>query len=379
MIYFDHAATTPLHTEVLESMTPFFQKNFANANSVHQLGQKSRNALDQSRLMVASILGVTPHKIIFTSGGTESNNLAIKGILDSFDSGHIILSSFEHPSVAESIKHYVQSRPSFHFSFISPDAEGFIDPKKIKAALKNDTRLICCMYANNEIGTIQSITKIGRIAEDANIAFHCDAVQAGSLDLDVTRLKVSSLSLSAHKIYGPKGVGLLYIKKGTPLVPLLNGGGQEHRRRSGTENIPGVIGFAKALESIQHNKEIYNKNIRDLRDFFITNLQQEIPHISINGSIDNRLPNNINICFHGVSAESLLLRLDMQGICVSMGSACSSGSLEASDTLLAIGLTKEDALSSLRFTFGSMNTKKEIEKCLSILVPIVKELRGEAL
>jgi cysteine desulfurase len=375
MIYFDHAATTPVKTEVLESMLPFFQDDFANANSVHQSGQSARNALDYSRLMVAGILGVSPHEIVFTSGGTESNNLAIQGMLSSFPSGHIILSSFEHPSVTETIKQYIQNHPSFSVSFIDPNNKGFIDPKDIQEALQKDTRLICCMYANNEIGTIQAITKIGRIAEDANIAFHCDAVQAGALELDMKKLKVSSLSLSGHKIYGPKGVGVLYIKKGLPLVPLINGGGQEHRRRSGTENIPGIVGFAKALECMQNNKDLYNKNIRDLRDFFITTLTQKIPHVSINGDMVQRLPNNINICFPGVSAESLLLRLDMKDICVSMGSACSSGSLEASDTLLAIGLTKEDALSSLRFSLGSMNTKEEVQECVSLLVSLVKELR----
>ena len=399
MIYLDHAATTPVRKEVMEAMLPFFEENFANPNSVHQEGQKSRAALDKARISIAETLHCSPHEIIFTSGGTESNNLAIRGILQSYSNGHIIVSAMEHPSVTEAVCHFnnkklkinshsnsskispkkeekEEKRNEFEITYITPEKNGTIDPKKVKEAIRDDTQLICIMYANNEIGTIQPITKIGRIAEENGIPFHCDAVQAGSLDLDVNKLKVTSLSLSGHKIYGPKGTGVLYVKKGLKLIPQIEGGGQEHRRRSGTENIPGIIGMAKALELIQQEKDNENKKLKELRDLFIHTLLSGIPGTYLNGEQENRLSNNINILFQGVNAESLLLRLDMEGICVSAGSACSSGSLEASSTLLSLGLSKEESMSSLRFSLGRMNNKEELEKVIKVLKKIVLDIRS---
>ncbi|MBT4936865.1 cysteine desulfurase [Candidatus Peregrinibacteria bacterium] len=420
MIYLDHAATTPLRKEVMEAMLPFFEENFGNPNSVHQIGQKARASVDQARVTIANILHRSPHEIIFTSGGTESNNLAIKGILQSFTSGHVIVSAIEHPSVNESLSCFCHKKEKtnshsnlseispnmdprlrgddrkggeskrekendrgrenlegkLELTYINPEKNGIIDPKKIKDAIREDTRLICFMYANNEIGTIQAITKIGRIAEKAEIPFHCDAVQAGSLDLDINKLKVTSLSLSGHKIYGPKGIGMLYVKKGLKLIPQIEGGGQEHRRRSGTENVASIVGFAKALELIQQEREKKGNQMRELRDFFIDSILSKIPDCFLNGEKENRLSNNINILFKNVSAESLLLRLDMAGICVSTGSACSSGSLEASDTLFHIGLTKEESMSSLRFSLGRMNTKKEIDEVIQLLKKIISDLRS---
>ena len=369
MIYFDHAATTPMRKEVQTAMEEYFSKNFGNPSSIHQIGQNARMALDQASYTISNILNCSPQEIIFTSGGTESNNLAIQGLCKAKGSGHIITSQIEHPSIYKTLQHL--EKEGFSVTYLPVDRDGEISLKDVEKAVQEDTILISIHYTNNEIGTIQEVTKIGRIAEKHSIPFHIDAVQAAAfLDISVNKLKCTMLSLSAHKLYGPKGIGLLYKKANTALTPLFFGGGQEHQLRSGTENIPGIIGFAKALELIEEEKEKLSEHTKYLRDIFIQEIQKEIPAAFVNGPKDPevKLPNNANICFPEHNGESLLIRLDMAGICASMGSACSSGSLDASPTLLALGLTQKEALSSLRFSFGRDNTKEEV-------IELVKKLK----
>lgn len=373
MIYLDHSATTPVSKEVMQAMLPYFCDHFGNPSSAHQVGQITRIALDNARNTLGKILHCSPSELTFTGSGTEANNLAIRGVAEAKGKGHIITSNIEHPSVKNVLKDLEMK--GFKVSYLPVNKQGLLDPVQVKNALRPDTILISVMYANNEIGIIQEITKIGRIAEDNGIPFHCDAVQAAAtLPLDVERLKVSLLTISAHKIYGPKGVGLLFVKKGVLLKPQILGGGQEHRRRAGTENVAGIIGMSKALELVQIDREIKNEKMKALRDFFITEILKNIPGSSVNGDKEKRLVNNINICFPGVNGESLLFRLDMEGICTSLGSACSAGSIEPSETLLNTGLTREQALSSIRFSLGEMTTKEEVEKTIETLLKIQKTL-----
>lgn len=381
MIYLDHAATTPTDPKVLEAMLPFFTEEFGNPSSLHMFGQKAKGELENARQTIAKELECLPEEIIFTSGGTESDNLAIKGIAEAKgknrtekNRGHIITSQIEHHAVLHTCESLAKN--GFDITYLPVDSEGLIDLQKLENAIREDTLLISIMTANNEIGTIQPVTKIGRIANKYKIPFHSDAVQAGgTLDLRVDHLKVDLMSLSAHKFYGPKGVGLLYVRKGIRLKPQQIGGAQEMNRRASTENLPGIIGMTRALQLANQNREKENQRLTELRDYFITEALKNLPDTILNGHPTERLPNNINLSIGKIEGESLLLRLDMMGIACSSGSACASGSLDPSHVLLAIGLPHEIAQGSLRFSLGKNTTKTEIDQTLEILKKVVADLR----
>ncbi|PIN76457.1 cysteine desulfurase NifS [Candidatus Woesearchaeota archaeon CG10_big_fil_rev_8_21_14_0_10_36_11] len=373
-VYVDHAATTYVDKRVIQSMIPYFDKVYGNPHSLHSFGRVAQKAVNDARESVASILHCTPKEIIFTSGGTESINLAIKGVALSKGSGHIITSKIEHPAVLETCKYL--EKQGFTVTYIDVDKYGIVNPNDIKKAISKETILISIMYANNEIGTIQPVWEIGTIARKYNILFHTDACQAtGALSLDVSHLYVDLMTLNGSKMYGPKGVGILYRKKGVQLQPLIHGGGQEFNLRSGTENVPGIVGFAKALEYAQKEKQQENKRLVALRDNFIKKVILTIPKSVLNGHPTERLPNNVNISFLDVEGESVLLYLNEKGVAVSTGSACSSQSLEISHVLDAIGLTHDAAHGSIRFTLGKETTKNDLEYVLSVLTPIITSLR----
>lgn len=381
-IYLDHAATTPLHPKVLEAMMPFFSERFGNPSTIYSLGQDGRRALDEARDTVADIIGCNRKEIIFTSGGTESDNTALKGVAFALqkEGSHIITSSVEHHAVLETC-HYLE-RNGFSVTYLPVDCYGMIDLNDVKAAINENTILISIMMANNEVGTIEPIESISRMLKDYtksskhNIVLHTDAVQgAGFLNLDINKLGVDMLSLSAHKYYGPKGVGILFIKQGTPFVPQQNGGVQEGRRRAGTENMSGIVGAATALKLAVESQNSNTDICQRLRDRLIRGIQQHIPYSQLTGHPEYRLPNNASFCFHYVEGESILLHLDFAGIAAASGSACTSGSLEPSHCLMAMGIPTEVAHGSLRFTCGIENTEKEIDEVISILTQVVQRLR----
>ena len=374
-IYLDHAATTPIRAEVLEAMMPYLTEQFGNASTVYSWGREARKALDQARQTVADVIGADFNEIIFTSGGSEADNLAIKGAAWEYShkGKHIITSCIEHPAVLNTMKRLEQE--GFEVTYLPVSPEGIVSVEAFQNALRNDTILVSIMHANNEIGTIQPIAEIGKIAHERGILVHTDSVQSvGLLDVNVKELNVDMLSMSAHKLYGPKGVGALYVRKGVRLVPLIHGGGQERRRRAGTENVAGIVGFAKALALAEAEKADVVPKIQKLRDRLLDGILQ-IPHVRLNGSRTNRLPNNVNVCFEFIEGESLLLNLDMKGIAASSGSACTSGSLDPSHVLLALGLPHEIAHGSLRLSLGKDNTEAEIDYVLECLPPIVDRLR----
>jgi len=375
-IYMDYAATTPVRPEVLEAMMPYFSAEFGNASGVYSWSRTAHQALDQARDTVAQILGAQAEEIVFTGGGSESDNLAVKGAALAYrERGrHIITSSVEHHAVLEAC-HWLESQ-GFEVTYLPVDGDGLVDPQAVKDALRPDTILVSIMHANNEVGTVQPIAEIGEILRDSKAVFHTDAVQtAGVLDINVDRLHVDLLSLSAHKFYGPKGVGVLYVRKGTKLTPLIHGGGHERRRRAGTENVPGIVGLAKALELSQQERETENARLQALRDKLIAGLGA-IPHTRVNGSRTHRLPNNVNVCFEFIEGESLLLTLDMRGVAASSGSACTSGSLEPSHVLLAMGIPHEIAHGSLRLTLGCGTTEADVDYVLQEVPAIVERLRA---
>lgn len=375
-IYMDYAATTPVLPEVLEAMLPYFTEEFGNASGVYSWSRAARQAMDQARDKVAEILGAQAEEIVFTGGGSESDNLAIKGTAWAYrERGrHIITSAIEHHAVLEAC-HWLE-RQGFEVTYLPVDSEGRVDPQVVKDALRPDTILVSIMHANNEVGTIQPIGEIAEIVRDSQAVFHTDAVQtAGVLDINVDRLGVDLLTISGHKFYGPKGVGVLYVRKGTKLSPLIHGGGHERRRRAGTENIPGIVGLAKALEITHREREAENARLIKLRDKLIAGLAA-IPHTRVNGSLQHRLPNNVNVCFEFIEGESLLLTLDMRGVAASSGSACTSGSLEPSHVLLAMGLPHEIAHGSLRLTLGRGTTEADIDYVLGEIPQIVERLRA---
>lgn len=375
-IYMDYAATTPVRPEVLEAMMPYFSAEFGNASGVYSWSRTAHQALDQARDTVAQILGAQAEEIVFTGGGSESDNLAVKGAALAYrERGrHIITSSVEHHAVLEAC-HWLESQ-GFEVTYLPVDGDGLVDPQAVKDALRPDTILVSIMHANNEVGTVQPIAEIGEILRDSKAVFHTDAVQtAGVLDINVDRLHVDLLSLSAHKFYGPKGVGVLYVRKGTKLTPLIHGGGHERRRRAGTENVPGIVGLAKALELSQQERETENARLQALRDKLIAGLGA-IPHTRVNGSRTHRLPNNVNVCFEFIEGESLLLTLDMRGVAASSGSACTSGSLEPSHVLLAMGIPHEIAHGSLRLTLGRGTTEADVDYVLQEVPAIVERLRA---
>lgn len=375
-IYMDHAATTPVRPEVLEAMLPYFSTEFGNPSSVYSWGRGARKALDSARDRVAALLGASPSEIVFTSGGSEGANLAIKGVAwaDQNRGKHIITSAVEHHAVLDTVE-WLKTQ-GFDVTILPVDEYGMVSPAQVESALRPDTILVSIMHANNEVGTIQPISEIGAIVRKHGARFHTDAVQtAGVLDLNVDALNVDLLTISAHKFYGPKGVGAMYVRKGVRISPLIHGGGQEKRRRSGTENVAGIVGLAKAFELAQAEREQENVRLTKLRDRLIEGLMQ-IPHTRVNGHLEKRLPNNVNVCFEFIEGESMLLNLDLRGIAASSGSACTSGSLDPSHVLLAMGLTHEIAHGSLRLTLGRENTEADVEFILQELPGIVERLRA---
>jgi cysteine desulfurase len=382
IVYMDHAGTTPLDLAVLKAMTPYFTELFGNPSSIHTVGQEARYALDEARERVAAVLNCRAREVVFTSGGTESDNAAIEGVATALQEtgNHIITSNAEHHAVLHSCQHLESL--GFDVTYLPVDSYGAIQPESVYQAVTDKTTLVSIMYANNEIGTVNPIPEIAAAVKQRagelsrTIAVHTDAVQAaGFLDLDVRRLGVDLLSLSGHKFYGPKGTGVLFVKRGTAFLPLILGGGQERERRSGTENIPGIIGFSVALEAANARREETSLYCAALRDRIIENVLANIPGTNLNGHPTQRLPNNANFSFSGIEGEPILLGLDMAGIAASSGSACSSGSLEPSHVLLALGQSAEVARGSLRITLGKENTDEEVDYLLGVLEELVERLR----
>ena len=375
-IYFDNAATTKLDEEVLQQMLPYLTENYGNASSIYKLGRESRKAVEESREKIAKVLNCKPSEIYFTAGGSESDNTAIKGIAraNKNKGNHIITSKIEHPAVLQTCKQL--EKEGFEISYISVDENGIINLEELKTSIKPTTVLITIMFANNEIGTIQPIEEIGKIAKENNLYFHTDAVQAvGCVKIDVQKLNIDSLSLSGHKFYGPKGIGALYVRTGVKFEKFIDGGHQERNKRAGTENVAGIVGIGKAIELAYNDLDEHNNKIKELRNYYVEQVKEKIPYVKINGDMKKRLPGNSNISFRFIEGEGLLLNLDLKGICASSGSACTSGSLDPSHVLLAIGLPHEIAHGSLRITIGKYNTKEEIDYLVENLVEIVNRLR----
>ena len=375
-MYLDNSATTQVSEEVLNEMKPYFRKEFGNPSTLYSIGRSSKNALDQSRQKVADAINANPDEIIFTSGGSESDNLAIKGLAFKLrkKGKHIITTNIEHPAVKNTLK-FLENL-DYNVSYLPVDENGIIKIEDLKNAITDDTILITIMHANNEIGTIQPIEEIGKIARENNIIFHTDAVQSfGKIDVDVEKLNVDLLSLSSHKINGPKGVGALYIKKGIRLEPLIHGGGQEKGIRSGTENVPGIVGFAKACEIVSKNLDKNYKKLSSIRDELIDKVLSTIPESYLNGDRNRRLPNVVNFRFKAIEGESLILLLDAKGYQASTGSACSSNTLEASPVLTALGLDPVDVHGSLRISLSPESEEFNIDEFVEIISDVVSRLR----
>lgn len=374
-IYFDNAATTPLNPQVLEAMLPYFSQEFENPSSIYSAGSKTRVALEKARETIALAIGAKKEEIFFTSGGTEADNWALKGIAYNMENKgkHIISSQIEHPAILNTCKEL--ERQGFDITYIAVDKDGIIDLEELESSVRPDTILISIMYANNEVGSLQAIKEIGQIAKDRGILFHSDAVQAiGSIKIDVREENIDLLSLSAHKFNGPKGIGCLYVRQGIDIDPLISGGLQESSRRGGTENVPAIIGMAKAIELAYEELDEKNAYILKLRNYLIDEAEKRLSKFKLNGHPDRRLVNNINFSPAEVKAESLLLNLDMAGISISSGSACYSGSLEPSHVLQAMGLDQTIVDSSIRVSLSASNTKEEVDYFLDKLVAIVNRL-----
>lgn len=373
-VYMDHSATTAVRAEVVEAMLPWFGEEFGNASSVHGFGRRAHEALERAREAIAARLGARPAEIIFTSGGTESDNLAIQGIAAAAGKGHIITSAIEHPAVLTTCS--VLEKRGFDVTRLPVDDTGLVRPADLEQALRPDTILVSIMAANSEVGTIQPVAELAARADAAGVPFHTDAVQAvGKIPVGVDEWGVDLLSLSAHKFYGPKGVGALYVRAGTRLRALQHGGHHEHRRRAGTENVPGAVGMATALDLICAEMPAEATRLRHLRDRLQQGLLDNVDHSSLNGHPTQRLPHLLNLTCENAEGESILLSLDACGIAVSTGSACSSGSLEPSHVLLAMGIPAEKAHGSVRFSLGRANTAEDVEYVIQQLPPIVERLR----
>ncbi|KYK32710.1 MAG: cysteine desulfurase NifS [Theionarchaea archaeon DG-70-1] len=377
-VYLDHSATSAVDPRVVDVMRPFFDKEYGNASSLHQLGQEAHQALEEARGKVAQVLHCDPGEVVFTSGGTESNNTALKGaafaqLAKGGEKKHLIASTIEHDCVLNTCKWL--EKIGFEVTYVPVDKYGLVTPEALEDAIRKDTLLVSVMHANNEIGTVQDIKELGKIAHEHGAYFHTDAVQSiTKLPLDVKEMNVDMLSVSSHKIHGPKGVGCLYVKKGTKIDPLMHGGGHERGFRSGTENVSGIVGFGEAAKIGEEERPTVMPHITKLRDKLIEGTL-EIENSWLNGHPEKRLPINAHFCFRFIEGESLILRLDMKGISASTGSACSSKSLEPSHVLLAIGLPPEDAHSSLRLTLGRDNTEEDIDYTLEVLPEVVADLR----
>lgn len=375
-VYFDNSATTKTDERVIEAMMPYITENYGNPSSIYKIGRENRKTVEEAREQVAKALKCESNEIYFTNGGSESDNTAIRGIAYAYKNkgNHIITSKIEHPAVLETCKQL--EKEGFEVSYIGVDENGIIKLDELKNAIKPTTTLISIMFANNEIGTIEPIEEIGKIAKENNIFFHTDAVQAvGNVRIDVKKLNIDALSMSGHKFYGPKGIGALYVKKGIKFEKLINGGHQERNKRAGTENVAGIVGLGKAIELAYQELDEHNKKIKELRDYYVEQVKAKIPYIRINGDETKRLPGNSNISFRFIEGEGLLLNLDLKGICASSGSACTSGSLDPSHVLLAIGLPHEIAHGSLRISIGKYNTKEEVDYLVENLVEIIGRLR----
>jgi cysteine desulfurase len=375
-IYLDYAATTPTHPDVIEAMLPYFNNSFGNPSSIYSYGQEAKGAVEKARGQVATLIGAHEEEIVFTSGGTEADNFAIEGVaLANPERNHIIASAIEHHAVIETCR-FLEKR-GFRVTYLPVGKEGLVNPADVKNTINDKTCLISIMHANNEIGTIQPVKELAAIAREAGVLIHTDAVQTtGQIPVNVDDLGVDLLSMSAHKLYGPKGVGALYIRKGTRLVPFMHGGGQERNRRGSTENVPGIVGFGRATTIAREVMPGEIERQTRLRDRLISSILEQIDGARLNGHRTERLPNNVNLSIDYVEGESMLLNLDLENICASTGSACSSSSLEASHVLLALGLPHEQAHSSLRFTVGKWTTEEDVDRVLEVLPPIVAKLRA---
>jgi len=376
-IYLDHNATTPVRKEVLDAMMPYLKDEYGNASSVHLKGQLARKAVESSREIIGSAIGTEPVDVIFTSGGTESDNFAIKGIaMANLDRGrHVITSQIEHTAILESCR-FIEEELGFDVTYLPVDRYGVVDMGKLKSAIRKDTILISVVFANNEIGTIQPIKEIAGIAKENGVYFHTDAVQAlGKEPIDVEELGIDLCSFSAHKLSGPKGIGALYLRKGVKIMPFQTGGHHERKKRAGTLNVPGIVGFAKALEIAKRDMKKSDKHMKRLSKKLLSGLEKQLNEIYLNGHPENRLSNTLNISFRYIEGESLILNFDIKGIFASTGSACTSGSLEPSHVLSAIGVPPDRLQGSVRFSFGYENTEEEVDYCLTEIPPIVKRLR----
>ena len=376
-IYLDHAATTKLDERVLQKMMPYFTEYYGNANSQHGMGRDAQKAVDEARDEIAKLIGAQPNEIYFTSGGTEADNWVLRGICKalSHKGKHIITTKIEHAAMLSTAKEL--EKEGYEFTFLNVDNEGFVDLTELEKSIRPDTILVSCMYANNEIGTIQPIKEIGRIAKEHNILFHTDAVQAfGQIPINVDECNIDMLSSSGHKINGPKGIGFLYIRKGVKIRSFVHGGAQERKRRAGTENVPGIVGYGVAAERAARTMAERTAKEIEVRDYLINRILTEIPNCRLNGDPVKRLPNNCNISFEFIEGESLLIMLDMKGICASSGSACTSGSLDPSHVLLAIGLPHEKAHGSLRLTLSEEITKEDVDFVVEQIKAIVDRLRS---
>jgi len=376
-IYLDNAATTQVSPEVLSAMVPCFSNIYGNSSSVHGFGRDAKMMLDIAREKVANAIGAKKTEIYFTGGGSESDNWAIKGtaIANAGKGRHIITSAIEHHAVLHACA--ALEKQGYSVTYLPVDKEGFVDPEDVKKAIRPDTILVTIMMANNEIGTIEPVEEIGKICREAGVYFHTDAVQAvGNMHIDVAKMNIDMLSLSAHKFHGPKGVGALYIRNGVKIANLIDGGAQERSKRAGTENLPSIVGLGKAIEVATRDIDTKIAYESALRDKLLTRIVNEIPETRINGPLKNRLPGNANVCIKYIEGEGMLLMLDMQGIAASSGSACTSGSLDPSHVLLAIGLDHETAHGSLRLSLSSLNTEEEIDKTVDVLKASVERLRS---
>mgnify|MGYP002572515473 CR=1 FL=1 len=377
LVYLDHAATTAARPEVVEAMLPYFTEKYGNPSSIYSLGSETKAAITHAREIMAKSIGTTSENIYFTAGGSESDNWALVATAEAYASKgkHIITSKIEHHAILHTCD-YLASR-GYEITYIDVDENGVIKLDQLKAAIRPDTILISVMFANNEIGTIEPIAEIGAIAKAHGVLFHTDAVQAfGQEPIQVDEMNIDMLSSSGHKLNGPKGIGFLYIRKGVKIRSFVHGGAQERKRRAGTENVPGIVGFGKAAELAFASMEERTARERELRDYMISRFEKEIPYVKINGDREHRLANNVNACFRFVEGESMLIMLDMKGICASSGSACTSGSLDPSHVLLAIGLPHEIAHGSLRLTLGADTTKEQIDTTVDAIKEIVAHLRS---
>ena len=376
-VYLDNSATTSLDKEVLETMLPYFTDNFGNPSSLHGFGRRALKAVDEARETIARCIGAKANEIYFTSGGSESDNWALKGVIGATKQKrkHIITSQIEHPAIMDTLD-YLKQKEGVSVTYLPVDKEGRVNVDDLKEAVTDDTVLVSIMFANNEMGAIQPIEEIGKFCKEEGILFHTDAVQAmDSQDIDVNKLNIDLLSMSAHKFHGPKGIGVLYIRSGVKIDRLISGGHQERRMRAGTTDTPLIVGMAKALEIAVRDRESNNARISALRNDFIDKVLKEIPYVYLNGGMEHRLPNNANLSFEYIEGESILINLDLAGIAVSSGSACSSGSLEPSHVILALGVKEELAHSSIRFSLGKDTTQEEMDYTFDVLKASVERLR----